>query len=438
MPTELPDSAGQYRQKNNWRARGENLLLSAWYPADRKSSFAALLSLVLLPLSWLYTAIATHRAKTRCVPGFATAKRPDALLVVVGNITVGGTGKTPFLLKLVNELQRRDVRCVVLSRGYGGLHAAQSRLPRWVSIDDAAVLVGDEPLEIARAIARMTGSASPAVMICRNRRRGLDAVLAERARAALRCDVILSDDGLQHYAMPRDIEFALVDGARGFGNRRMLPAGPLREPLTRLSQCDCLVVNGEPTQQLAGLDAARMTVAIASLRTLAPSASEDKGLPIAAGNAGNEGNEGKEENGAACRLASAERVIAVAALGNPQRFFDSVAMLLASAAPSATLHCRAFADHHAFALDDFLALQRELTLTGIPANKAVFILTGKDAVKCEPFAAALPLPCLVAEAGVTIDDAALQPVFDGLEKLQQWRTARKGPVQANHATGASV
>lgn len=249
-----------------------------------------------------------------------TLSRP---VVVVGNLTAGGTGKTPLVVWLVRELMLRGWQPGVILRGYRG----SARTPRRVVARDDAGTVGDEALLIAQA----TG-----VPVAIGRRRAKAGRLLEDA-----CDVLVADDGLQHWALRRDIEIAVVDGERRHGNGRLLPAGPLREPLDRLSRVDHVVANGtalpgEIPMRVTGSRAVSLRdptriVALESLR-------------------------GRE-------------VHAVAGIGNPGRFFD----LLRGFGIAVVAH--GYPDHHDYD-------GRELDLPG----EAPILVTEKDAVKCARFA----------------------------------------------------
>jgi tetraacyldisaccharide 4'-kinase len=158
--------------------------------------------------------------------GWRRARHPGLPVVVVGNLTVGGTGKTPVVIALAEALRRRGLRPGVVSRGYGRRGRGLMR----VEPDSDPRSVGDEPLEIRIAVE------CPVVV-------GADRARAAHALAASgEVDAILSDDGLQHWRLARDFEIVLIDGALGFGNGRLLPAGPLREPAERLSQADAVLV----------------------------------------------------------------------------------------------------------------------------------------------------------------------------------------------------
>ena len=183
----------------------------------------SLLSWCLIPFTWpVWWAI--HRRRQQAVPKGSTPA--GITVIVVGGLTAGGTGKTPVLLGLGEWLAEQGYRVGVVSRGYGGAHGPD---PHSISEVDTAAFVGDEPLLIQREL-------GVPVVVCADRKRGLEALVGEHA-----IDVVLSDDGLQHYPMPRDIELLVLDAERGLGNGRLLPAGPLREPASRLASVDVVL-----------------------------------------------------------------------------------------------------------------------------------------------------------------------------------------------------
>lgn len=243
-------------------------LQRVWYGGARGG-------VLLVPLGWLFRGlVALRRAlyRVRLLPSYAVG-RP---VIVVGNITVGGTGKTPLTLHLAALLRGLGMRVGVASRGYGG----SSRTPRLVQPDDDPALVGDEPLLIAQR-----RDATVAV--------GADRVEVARLLVEQGCDVVIADDGLQHLRLRRDVEIAVVDADRSLGNGRLLPAGPLREPAARLQTVDAVVINGgaprgaEVGMRLVALDA----------------------VPVAGGRPRPLGE------------FAGQRVHAIAAIGNPARFF---------------------------------------------------------------------------------------------------------------------
>ena len=277
----------------------------------------------LLPLSWLFCRVAGWRRRRMKA---ATLSRPVPI-VVVGNISVGGTGKTPMVIWLVEYLRVHGYNPGVVSRGYGGESRQQ---PIAVENRSDARVVGDEAL----LIARRTGCP---IRVCRDRVAAVEALLAEED-----VDVIISDDGMQHYRMPRDIEICMIDGARRFGNELCLPAGPLREPLSRLDEVDFRVVTGS----LADDDEYAMEFSGEELINLRSPA---RRMYLSA-------LEGVHVN-------------AVAGIGNPARFF----FRLESAGLQVARH--AFPDHHAYEKEDFAF-----------DNDRMIVMTEKDAVKCGVFA----------------------------------------------------
>ncbi len=267
--------------------------------------------------------------------GMCVSRRMARPVIMVGNITVGGSGKTPLVIWLAQQLGARGHRPGVVLRGYGGA-AATGRVPCLVTPDSDVAVVGDEAL----LLRLRTGM--PVVV-------GRDRVAAAERLLATGVDLIIADDGLQHLRLARDFEIGVVDASRGLGNRYLLPAGPLREPAERLSRVDAVVINGVPGAAAAGVPAAFvMRLEGQWLRTLAGS-------------------------GAAVALSSlaGQRVHAVAGIGNPRRFFAQ----LAAAGLEVVEH--AFPDHHYYRAADLEFHD------GLP-----LLMTEKDAVKCRAFAAA--------------------------------------------------
>jgi tetraacyldisaccharide 4'-kinase len=294
------------------------------------------LSRLLLPLSFVFVVLAViRRALYRA--GLLTSVRLPVPVVVVGNITAGGAGKTPLVLWLVDELTRRGRHPGVISRGYGGSAAGV----REVSHGDTPRVVGDEPLLIKRR-------AGCPVFVGRDRSAAGQALLAAHPE----CDLIICDDGLQHYRLARDVELAVVD-RRGFWNGWPMPAGPLREPVSRLKSVDAVVANGWD-----GVANFRMTL------------QGDRFVPLA-GNAS---------------FGEMKRLHAVAGIGEPQRFFDHLTALGLQFEP------HPFPDHHAYVAGD-LAFEGDAILT-----------TEKDAVKFGDLAA-LPVWVLPVTATITSDSA---------------------------------
>lgn len=180
---------------------------------------------LLLPLSWLALAVARRRFRQRH-PGHYGVP-----VLVVGNLTVGGTGKSPAIQALVSHLQGRGLRCGIVSRGYGGRSA---QYPLLITAKTGVSQCGDEP----KALAEQLGCP---VVVDPDRDRAVNYLVNQHS-----LDAIVSDDGMQHYRMGRDLELIMIDGVRGLGNARLLPAGPLREPLDRLASVQWRVAKGKP------------------------------------------------------------------------------------------------------------------------------------------------------------------------------------------------
>jgi tetraacyldisaccharide 4'-kinase len=292
----------------------EGRLVRTWYGEAEPPAGLRLLE----PL--YRAAVRIRRAALR--RGLGGPGHPGRPVVVIGNLTVGGTGKTPLVVWLVGQLAARGLAPAVVSRGYGG-RAVKG--PRRVAPGDDPAIVGDEPALIA-ALTKVP------VWVCPDR------LAAARAAVQAGADVVVSDDGLQHYALARDAEIVVVDGTRGFGNGHCLPAGPLREPPERMAEVDAVVCNGGPRCPDGSI---RMVM----------------------------------EGGRAVRLSDGlvrgldefrtTPVHAVAAIGNPERFF---ALLEAS---GLTLIRHPLPDHAPVPAE----------LLGQPDGAPV-LMTSKDAVKC--------------------------------------------------------
>ena len=281
--------------------------------------------LLLLPLSWLFRSISALR-RSLYRAHILNSYRLPVPVIVIGNISVGGTGKTPLTLTIAQRLADDGHHPLIVSRGYGGTLQQQP-----VTSASTAQQVGDEPLLMAR--------------------RGICPVWVGKDRVATalaalqahpQCDVVLCDDGLQHYRLQRDFEIVVIDGVRRFGNGQLLPAGPLREPVSRLKTVDAVVVNGgkaarnEYAMQLSG----ELFYNLIDPKTTCTS--DDL---------------------------QGSRLHAVAGIGHPQRFFDHLAALGLNAVP------HAFPDHHPYSAADLDF-----------ADCDALLLTEKDAVKCAAFA----------------------------------------------------
>ena len=302
----------------------EQTLTSAW---TRNSRWLVLL----IPLSWLFSGLINLRR--RHLQNKYQGRPYSAPVVIVGNISVGGSGKTPLIIALVKALKERGYRPGVVSRGYAG---NASHYPLTVCSATAVSESGDEPLLIATL-------ADCPVVVDANRPAAVDYLLNNSD-----CDLVLSDDGLQHYALHRDIELIVVDAQRGLGNGRKLPAGPLREGSERLVQADLVVVNGQLANDdnLAVNDVQQMTIRPTGFRHLQSGRSQS----IA--------------NWLESQIVANNEVHGVAAIGNPQRFASTLTEI------GLLVNLHSFDDHKTLSLDD-------LTF----ADNLPVIITAKDAIK---------------------------------------------------------
>ncbi|MFC3551792.1 tetraacyldisaccharide 4'-kinase [Lysobacter cavernae] len=277
-------------------------------------------------LSALYGAL-TGLRRSLYAKGWLRRRHPGVPVVVVGNITAGGAGKTPMTIALVERLREQGWTPGVASRGYGRDEAKQAL---WVEADTDPSRAGDEPV----LIAHRTGAK---VRVDRDR------VAAAKALAAAGCDIVICDDGLQHYRLARDLEIEVVDGRRRYGNGQLLPAGPLRELPERAASCDFRVVN------IANANGGDTGFGEWPMRLIA-----DQALPLLGGRPRR------------LNAFSGQRVHAVAGIGDPERFFAMLRGFGIAVVP------HAFADHHRYSAEDFEFGSRELPV----------LMTEKDAVKC--------------------------------------------------------
>jgi tetraacyldisaccharide 4'-kinase len=284
------------------------------------------LHLILLPISLIYRAMVGLRRELY-LSSFLASQQLLLPVIVVGNISVGGTGKTPLTLALAQQLIERGWHPLIVSRGYG--RSISSPQPALAS--STAAQVGDEPLLMAQR------DICPVWV-------GADRVATAQAalQAHPQCDVVLCDDGLQHYRLQRDFEIAVVDIERGFGNGRMLPAGPLREPVSRLQTVDAVVMNGGISAE--GVFAMRLNGDV-FYNLLDPT---------------------KQATPADFQKMNNH---AVAGIGQPQRYFQHLETLGITFTP------HAFPDHHPYIATDLSF-----------ADCDAILLTEKDAVKCAAFA----------------------------------------------------
>lgn len=284
------------------------------------------IAFLLLPVSWLFCLVVLLR-RTAYRLGLLRSTRLPVPVIVVGNITVGGSGKTPLVIWIANYLKTKGFRPGIISRGYQG---KARHWPQQVREGSDPVAVGDEAI----LIFQQTGCP-----MCVGPDRGaVGMALAENSD----CDIIISDDGMQHYALQRDIEIAVIDGERGLGNGFCLPAGPLRELPARLSEVDLVVANG-----------------IAGRRQFSMQLQQSKAISLV---------DPRKERPIS-DFAGGDPVHAVAGIGNPQRFFSQ----LENAGVRAIRH--PYPDHHLFSPEEIS-----------PDDDKAVLMTEKDAVKCSRFA----------------------------------------------------
>lgn len=282
------------------------------------------LTWLLLPLSLVYALVVVIRRGCYRL-GLFKIHKFSAPVIVVGNITVGGTGKTPLVIWLAEHLSNQGYRPGIVLRGYGG---NARNWPQQVTPDSCPEAVGDEAILIARR------TACP-VFADPDRSAAVKTLLSRTE-----CNIVISDDGLQHHAMNRDIEILVVDGKRGFGNGFLMPAGPLRETMDRLSTVDLVISNGVWQPGIPHMDLEDPSVvALNDPKTVKP-LTEFRG----------------------------QTVDAVAGIGNPQKFFDMLSQYGLEVIP------HAFPDHHPYKLQDLDFG------SGLP-----LLMTEKDGVKCSQF-----------------------------------------------------
>ena len=282
------------------------------------------LTLLLLPLSFCYGLIISIRSLLYRL-GVFRVRHWNVPVLVVGNLSVGGSGKTPLVIALARGLRAKGWRPGVVSRGYGGI----SKGPTVVTAATDPFWVGDEPVLIAR-------EAEVPVVVSRKIVKAVDRLLQET-----QVNLVIADDGLQHLALGRTVEIAVIDGVTGHGNRLLLPAGPLREPLRRLKRVDIRVRRGGQPKEGEYAMSVKASVAQNLVSGEEVELAEFSGAPL----------------------------VAVAGIHQPERFFLTLRNL------GLQIQEKAFSDHHAFQPGDIpQALDRPV------------LMTSKDAVKCEAFA----------------------------------------------------
>ncbi|MDG6773159.1 tetraacyldisaccharide 4'-kinase [Thiomicrorhabdus sp. ZW0627] len=296
---------------------------------------------------------------------FPPPKPTGAVVIVVGNVVVGGSGKTPFIIWLVRQLRQQGLNVGIVSRGYGG---KSKHWPQEAHPASDPKQLGDEPVLLAK---QLQCPVAVAPQRCQ-------AVALMMQRHDI--DVIVSDDGLQHYELPRDIEVVMVDAQRQFGNGLCLPAGPLREPKERLQQVDFIVYNGNMPKSIEFPQKSfAMQLQPVCFRQLT-----------------------NPKNTLPANAFAGQSVNAIAGIGNPQRFFDTLNEL------QIEVEGRAFADHYAYKSADFTEYGDEKPL----------LMTEKDAVKCSEFAqSGQKNNWWYLEVEPQADEALFEPLYEQVRSL---------------------
>jgi tetraacyldisaccharide 4'-kinase len=305
----------------------------------------------LIPLSWFFGIVVFLR-KYLYQHGWLKSYRLNVPVVVVGNINIGGTGKTPLVIWLAEQMKLAGYKPGIISRGYGG--SAQQVTE--VLSDSNAIEAGDEAVLIA-------ARTNCPVFVSADRVSAGQLLL----KIYPECNIIISDDGLQHYRMQRDVEIVVYDSVKGFGNGALLPAGPLRESKARLNTVDAIVSNGADSREsLKCFNPVAMQLVATDFYNLVDVQKKSSAHPF-----------------------TQQKILAVAGIGNPQRFFDQLSDL------GLQFESRAYADHYIFQAKDF-----EYT------NADVVLMTEKDAVKCRAFAQAnfwvLPVSAVVNDGLMSV------------------------------------
>lgn len=306
----------------------EQMINRLWYPQTAVEKLvSSCFQFLMAPWKMIYLGLQRRHRNQQ----LARQQPLQVPVIVIGNLSVGGTGKTPCVIALAKYLLTQELKVGVISRGYGG---KSQHYPRQVSTEDSAAVVGDEPLLLAQQL--------PCPVI----------VDPQRYRAAVylqqhyELDVIISDDGLQHYSLPRAYEILIIDQRRGLGNTQMLPAGPLREPLKRLQSVDQILVNGDGSTTFKGLERLPSSIPISSMQI----------VPLHFRHLADNSLRQPQQ-------AFDSPVHALAGIGNPERFFTTLRELNIEIIPHPQR------DHHRFSRPPQFK------------DKLPLIITTKDSVK---------------------------------------------------------
>lgn len=432
----------------------EQRLLRVWY--KRESGLSdRLLALALSPLEQLARLYVRKKFRSRIIRSDAEHGALPAV-IVIGNITVGGTGKTPVIIALAQALSNAQYKVGIIARGYGA-NVDASGSPVLLEAQSKPEDVGDEPVMVWRRL--NSDESKPCevpVAVGRDRLAAYELICQKSD-----LDIVLSDDGLQHYALPRSVEIIVIDGGRAFGNRRLIPAGPLREPVARIRHADLLFVNRgsqsdspiadeavtaagrdglEAELQSTGVPVHGFHVVSTSLVALSRKSSS---LQNIAKNRFNDKPDASEALATVLSEYAVSQIILVSGIANPARFHCEFNAILRKAKVSAESFWREpavnisvekisvknaiFPDHHRYKISDLQAF--------IGQPDSIVIMTEKDAVKCASL-----LESLESDGNdcPPVFSLAVEAVFEGEQPIDIWLSEVLRKVPSSTTTTGKV
>ena len=371
---------------SKWQA--ERLITGLWY---HKSLFNTFLSILLLPITvfyWLASSfLRTFHLRSRKVS--LLQAEADLPVIVVGNLSIGGAGKTPIIINLAGQLIKAGFQPAIISRGYGGLATQRRNAVIVVNADSDPDYCGEEPVLIAQSLKNIP------VIISACRASALHYVANN-----LSCNVVLSDDGLQHYQLPRTIEIAVIDSKQVLGNGMLIPSGPLRERATRLKQVDHIVVTGsghfaipEQLKQFS-TKSSKVITCIDAMREI-----EASGYTLSYSSI----DEIRE------RLINFSTLHMVAGIGNPDKFFTTVGNIFVVSKTMPKLLRHAYSDHHRYTVKDAKVLDSL-------AVENALIVTAKDAVKLLALDYAFKATFFIIDIETVLDTAITTAIINRLNQ----------------------
>ncbi len=414
----------------------EQRLLRVWY--ERESGLSdRLLALALSPLEQLARLYVRKKFRSRIIRPHAEHSALPAV-IVIGNITVGGTGKTPVINALAQALSNAQYKVGIIARGYGA-NVDASGSPVLLDAQSKPEDVGDEPVMVWRHLNCVESMPRKVpVAVGRDRLAAYELICQQSD-----LDIVLSDDGLQHYALPRSVEIIVIDGGRAFGNRRLIPAGPLREPVARIRHADLLFVNRGSHSDSAIADEAVTAAGRDGLEdelkatgvpvhgfhvvntALVPLSRKGSSLQNIAKNRFNDKPDASEVLATALSEYAVSQIILVSGIANPTRFHSEFDAIFRKAKASAeSLWCESaastpieqisvknaiFPDHHQYKISDLQAF--------IGQPDSLVIMTEKDAVKCASLLKSLESD---GKGCAPVFSLAVEAVFEGEQPIDTW------------------